>query len=440
MGQAAEITDEHRVLSANAARYAAMTPEERGVAVQQLAAVIAATHAELLDLTSAVDAEGDWADDGATGIAPWLVGQVGIARPTANEWARVAKALQQLPELRAAYAAGALSWDQVRPATRFATPHDDARLARELPGYSAAQVGFMARQRRPVPDAEANDAHAARALSWRRDHRRGGYVYKAFLPFDQGEAVNLALDQVADGMGPDLEAGVWSPAAVRRADALHELATRRLGSASAPDRATVVIHADASVVDGDTPGNGFVGDLALCHSGVMRALCDCRVEVALHGPDGATVGVARATQQIPWWLRRQVLHRDQTCRGFGCERTIRQIHHVEHWSRGGCTDLDNVVGLCWEHHRLVHEGGWNIEGDPNHEISFVSPDRRRRLPSRPQPIHPKIRIQLREIARAWGTEAGSTGALRSGGTARAPVRRHGPRSPARSPGRPPPDR
>ncbi|MDZ7677584.1 MAG: DUF222 domain-containing protein [Acidimicrobiales bacterium] len=419
------------VLSPGAARYAAMSAEERLVAVQQLAAVMAATHAELLDLVAAVNAERDWADDGATAVAPWLVGQIGLARSNANQWVRAAEALQDLPELRGAYAAGELSWDQVRPATRFVTPDDDAEQAARLPGHSAAQIALMARQARPVSDDEANDAHAARSFRWRRDHRRGGWVYGGFLPFDQGEAVNQALDSIAETWGADPDSGSWAPIATRRADALHDLATRKLGSASAPDRATVVIHADAVVVDGETPGNGFIGDLAVCHSGVMRSMCDARVEVALHGPDGATVGVARASQQVPWWQRRQVHGRDIVCRGFGCDRKIRQIHHIHHWSNGGETNLDNLVGLCWEHHRLVHEGGWTIEGNPNGEITFVSPDGRRRLRSRPQPLHPKVRTQLRRIAEDWGAttgaDVGETDRVRS-------------RAPARRPGRWPPDR
>ncbi|MFP3906124.1 MAG: HNH endonuclease signature motif containing protein, partial [Acidimicrobiales bacterium] len=80
-----------------------------------------------------------------------------------------------------------------------------------------------------------------------------------------------------------------------------------------------------------------------------------------------------------------------------CERKIRQIHHIAHWSNGGPTNLDNLVGLCWEHHRLVHEGNWTIEGNPNREITFISPNKRRRLPSRPPPTHPKLRTQLRRI-------------------------------------------
>jgi hypothetical protein len=32
--------------------------------------------------------------------------------------------------------------------------------------------------------------------------------------------------------------------------------------------------------------------------------------------------------------------------------------------------------LCPFHHRLVHEGGWRIRGDPNHDVVFVRPDGR----------------------------------------------------------------
>ncbi|MDY7103112.1 MAG: hypothetical protein S0880_18170 [Actinomycetota bacterium] len=48
------------------------------------------------------------------------------------------------------------------------------------------------------------------------------------------------------------------------------------------------------------------------------------------------------------------------CAVRGCERTILQIHHIDWWTHGGHTDLDLGVPLCGGHHRLVHEGGWEI--------------------------------------------------------------------------------
>jgi len=47
---------------------------------------------------------------------------------------------------------------------------------------------------------------------------------------------------------------------------------------------------------------------------------------------------------------------------------------VQHWSRGGPTDLDNLVLLCRRHHRSVHEGGWRIVTEPvTGELVFHCP-------------------------------------------------------------------
>lgn len=380
-------TIDESALSEGARAYLDCTPAERAQAISQLAALMAATHAELLDVITAAEVASDWTDDGATALAPWLVGSIGLSTPNAREWARVGVALQELPALRAVYASGAMSWDQIRPATKFATPETDDELAEQLPGLSAFQIALMARQRRPVTPSDADEAHCQRRLSWRRDHKRGGYRYSGFLPFDQGETLNAAIDRAAERAGKNPTTGRWDAIATRRADALHELASVCLAGDPDPDRATVVLYADAAVASGDKPGNGFLGDIAVCESTLMRRLCDCRVEVAVQNDKGATVGIARASQQIPHWLRRSVTIRDQVCRFPGCERKIRQIHHVHHWGKGGPTDANNLVGVCWAHHRLVHEGGWDVEGDATCEVTFVGPiGDRRRLSSRPQPL------------------------------------------------------
>jgi hypothetical protein len=44
-----------------------------------------------------------------------------------------------------------------------------------------------------------------------------------------------------------------------------------------------------------------------------------------------------------------------------------------HWARGGPTNRDNLVLLCAFHHRLVHEGGFDIR---RHDggVVFLRPD------------------------------------------------------------------
>ncbi len=43
-----------------------------------------------------------------------------------------------------------------------------------------------------------------------------------------------------------------------------------------------------------------------------------------------------------------------------------------HWAHGGETSLENLVLLCYQHHRVVHEGGYTAEGDPESGIRFRS--------------------------------------------------------------------
>src|SRR5712672_4394746 len=49
-------------------------------------------------------------------------------------------------------------------------------------------------------------------------------------------------------------------------------------------------------------------------------------------------------------------------------------HHVEHWANGGETKLRNLITLCRFHHRLVHEGGWNVQVLDDGAFRFLRPN------------------------------------------------------------------
>ncbi|MEM7337426.1 MAG: HNH endonuclease signature motif containing protein [Actinomycetota bacterium] len=62
-------------------------------------------------------------------------------------------------------------------------------------------------------------------------------------------------------------------------------------------------------------------------------------------------------------------------RGLRCWLSHRvSIHHVWPWSRGGTTDLSNLVPLCRQHHHRVHEGGWRMELSPDRRLCIRRPD------------------------------------------------------------------
>jgi hypothetical protein len=383
-------------------RVAALLDSSHGdlcAAAEQMAALASAAHAELLDLVAAVDRKGSWRDDGATSAAAWVVEILHVSWGTAKEWVRVARALEALPCVRAAFAEGVLSWDQVRHATVFLEPADDEEAARHLPGLTAGQIEERARFHRARDRRDANDAKRFRSITWRQDTETGGFRYRGFLPAEQGAIVNAALEQRAERMGKNAETDLWDPIEHRQADALVDLAREDLAEHPGPDPTVVVVHVDADVVDGTTDGNGSIDGIPVPVDTVRRLLCDCSIEYSVDGPDGTCIGIGRAGREPPRWLRRRCLRRDGTCRFPGCGRRIRHVHHIRHWTKGGVTDSWNLAGLCWDHHHLVHEGGWTIEGRADGELTFTSPFGVRRT-SRPRPLDPKVRRRIQDATGA----------------------------------------
>lgn len=90
---------------------------------------------------------------------------------------------------------------------------------------------------------------------------------------------------------------------------------------------------------------------------------------------GATIDVGKRRRLATARQLKALWERDQGCRYPGCgRRRFLHAHHVIHWSRGGRTDLCNLVLVCSTHHRLLHEGEYTLRLD--HEaraITILSP-------------------------------------------------------------------
>jgi hypothetical protein len=158
------------------------------------------------------------------------------------------------------------------------------------------------------------------------------------------------------------------------------LAATALAEDADADRATVVVHVALSdLVKATGSGTLELGG-SVPAAVVAKLACDGRLEAVLHGEAG-TVGIGRASQIVPGWLRRQLKHRDPTCRFPGCSRRRHlHPHHIEHWVHGGPSELTNLAMLCSAHHSLMHEGGWHVEGNPEpgpgaaSTLTFYRPD------------------------------------------------------------------
>ncbi len=363
-------------------------------ALDRAAALMVAASAEALRTVAAFDERGLWKRDGATSMSSWLAGRYGLAWGTAREWVRVAHALRELPRIFEAYAGARLSWDQLRPLTRFATPETDEYWAGRAPRLRPWSLHReAARHERTLRD-RAEEARRMRSLSFSWDRDLPLLYLEATLPAEEGAAVQGALEHRAEQVvladRPD------SPQEARLADALVELVTGgQQGQAPPP---TLVVHAGADVLAGDEPAEGprlaeTEDGRGLPSEAVRRLACDGRIEWVLESR-GRPVGIGRRGRTVPGQVARLLRHREGACRFPGCERRRwLHAHHLVHWADGGATNLDNLVLLCHAHHRLLHEGGWSTSGHPARALRFHDPGGRA-LRTTPPELAPRIRERL----------------------------------------------
>ena len=358
---------------------------------------ISAHQSQLLAAVVELDRRRAWRIDGATSMVAWLVQRCGVSASTAREWVTAAAKLRSLPKISDALSSGKLSFDQVKPLVEVAKPETDATLAEQATHWSAKQVRELAIATKNQSDSQATGDFVRRFL--RFDDRR--HSFSGVLPDDQYAIVKGTLIGRASR-----RLRTHTPFDQRMADALvdvcrGDLADRRssgarpsdTGGTALPERSathsgdgaaragglhrnrpTVVVHADLEFLAGGK-GVAELDTLGPVSREVARRLaCDAKVLVSADGPDNRSMQMGRTRRDPSDAQRIAIRRRDKGCRFPGCTHVeFTDVHHVRHWVDGGPTDLDNLVELCDEHHRAVHEMGWSMTGDANVEIMFRSP-------------------------------------------------------------------
>ena len=379
---------------------ASMDDDALAAAVSTFAAHIHAATYRLLVLIAELDRREVWAAQGALSCAHWLSWACGIDTHTAREKVRVARALGELPLLSDALAKGELGYSKARALTRIATSENETDLL-NIGLHGTAQhvekfVRLYRRAKRAEETERANAQHENRGLTfWHEDD--GTVVLHGRFPPEMGARILGALDAAMaaheeeqpaagwddEGVAPeDVPRGTYltGPSrTVRRADALAWMAERVFESgdtpALSPDRHEIVVHVEADVLSNGGAGRCEIEHrTAIAAETARRLCCDAGIVPVVDGPDGGPLSVGRRTRSIPPAVRRALASRDRGCRFPGCTATQRlHGHHVRHWAKGGETSLENLVLLCPTHHRLVHEGGFDVQRLDDGAFRFVNP-------------------------------------------------------------------
>ncbi len=347
-----------------------------------LAADINAATCRWLALLAEFDRRAGFERAGFHSCAGWLAWHCSLTARAAREHCRVARRLAELPEIAGAFAAGELSYSKVRALTRVASAELEAELLEVARHATAEQLErVVSGLRRALAGDEAELARERRHLSLRWE-AEGMLRVAGLLPAEEGELLIRAIEAAREALRR--EGGIASKP--DRADGLNALAESLLaqGPVAAPggERNQVVVHVDLDRLAAppgpphpELPSTARVGAGGAVGGGTAQRLaCDASV-VTLVERAGEPVSVGRKARTVPPAIRRALRTRDRGCAFPGCghERYV-DAHHIRHWAAGGETALNNLVMLCRRHHRLVHEGGFSIEGDPRSGLRFLRPD------------------------------------------------------------------
>ena len=333
-------------------------------------------------------------DHRLAGLSPasWAARTCGLSRKAAADRLCVGRQLGSLPETAAALAGGAISYQAASALCHLREqlgerwqPANEAEMVGFAHTFSIEDFHICCRHARHVADPDGFDTDSKEDFERRwlqvSPMLDGMHSVDGVLDPVTGAAFRTALDALAGWRGP----GDTRNQSQRMADALAELLDHHMNEGLLPRRKGVRPHVSLTTTlpglkrELGAPAAELELGMPISGTTVERLACDCTMSRVLMA-DSVVVDVGRATRTVPPGTRRALQQRDRGCRWPGCDRPVSWStpHHLEFWARGGPGDLDNLVLLCHFHHRLVHEGEWQIvkAGD---EFHVIPPERLRSI-------------------------------------------------------------
>ncbi len=352
--------------------------------VEQISKAQSAIDAYRLRIASKIDS----LNDSGVNSAEVFRSVCRISNRSAQRDSRTASRMAQLPSTAGKLASGVITAEHVNviadASRRVSAELADSELA-EL--ASTESVDMFAKHAREWVAAKESDEEVASRQARQYANRsfkkwtddRGMQVWMARLDPITDKKLASRVDEEyerlwrADG-GRDLTSSdpLWRSFEQRMADAFCNLvagpsADDKSGRAARHAAGPSTRHQMTSIVDlsrmtsGDPHGRAALADGTPLPQAVLEHLaCISDISgVIFDGPNspiwaGRTSRSATATQ----W--RALIARDRGCVGCGADPNRCEAHHIVAWSRGGPTDITNLVLVCSRCHHNIHDRGMDL--------------------------------------------------------------------------------
>ena len=300
-----------------------------------------------------------------------------------------ASVVSEFPATLAAWRAGEITSGHARVIARVGSDPDHAdepALLKMAQGVPVDLFGRMTRQYAAQTDSCAEHArqHANRWASLVQDPD-GSWRLTAYYGHDTGKRISLAFNQMVRTYrnrvavnGIDRTDG--GTPQQRRADALANLITGE-GPHNRPDTTLLVI-ADYDTVSRQLHNLRHDDAMPVPAERIANIAAQAKILPAIFSAEGDPLWLGRAQRHASTGQRIALAARDGGCVNCAAPAEGTEPHHIEWFSHGGPTDIDNLALLCERCHHLIHDDGWQLH--PNN-------GQLRLQPPAPQPTQPRPR-------------------------------------------------
>src|ERR1700694_3026462 len=304
-----------------------------------------------------------WDEEGYTSPIQWLREEAKLAAGVACQQIGVGLSLESLPLSAEAVERGEIGFGHLALMAETASQYQEGSFD-EAAFLEKAKEQNVTRFRKTCLHAR----HAQDPIGFAEDERRahedrflklspqddGALWLQGWLDPEGGSRLRSALEPLArkSGVGDD------RTRQQRLADALVEATTRDHHTELVVTCTLETLEGRAGSPAAETEWGGL-----LSGASVERLVCGGASlrRMVLDG-DGVVIDFGRRRRLLSPQARRALEARDKHCVWPGCDRPPRwcDTHHRREWGLGAPTSVEESALLCGRHHKLRHDGGWQL--------------------------------------------------------------------------------
>ena len=285
------------------------------------------------------------------------------ARQAIAEVELAASLATQFPATLDAMCSGEITPGHARVIARVAADPehaDEPALLEMARGYPVDMFARMTRHYMS-PGASAEQRRRQRENRWASlvQDPDGSWRLSACFDHDTGKHVSVALNQmVRSYRNGERNSGRQVNSQQRRADALANLITGA-GLHLRP-KVTLLMIADYDTVARQLKHLRYDDGVPVAPDRIAKLAAEAKILPAIFNAEGDPLWLGRSQRDASAGQRIVLAARDGGCANCAAPAEGGEPHHIEWFSRGGPTDIDNLALLCERCHHLVHDDGWQL--------------------------------------------------------------------------------